>query len=447
MQKKYNHISNVAMVAGSAITIGYMLLIYWISRRYYFTFVQCLAALLAYGIFCAAVARLVTPIEDMWNLRRTSIDVKADGFIYMIIIAFTVAVNLFIIAAALVKSPGAPIITALENLYTRIDTKHYLEIAEKWYINDATDLSYNIVFLPLYPLLIKIISVITTDYLISALLISNILAVLCGVLFHKTALMLTEPKEAATATKLLYIFPSAFFFFVPMTESLFLFLSLVCFYSVLKKNYIAVSIVGILLTLTKIQSIVFIVPIAIEIIADLRSGCKPESRQYLRFLSLLSFLFGLSIYLLVNRAVYGNYWQFLAAEKEHWSQGISYFWNTPAYMVDYFRGWIREGKTALAYALELPNILSFFCSIGFIAYGAKKIRPSILMYGLAYFTVSYGATWLLSGARYASCLFPLALIAARPASRKRVYNAIFTSIYSIAYILYLHAFLFSGVVY
>ena len=447
MQKKDNHISAVAMVAGSAIVIGYMLLIYWISSRYYFTLAHCVAALLAYGIFCTAVVRLVAPIEDMWNLERTSIDVKADGLIYLMIIIFAAAVNLFIIAAALVKSPGTPILSALENLYAHIDTKHYLEIAEKWYVNDSTDLGYNIVFLPLYPMLIKIITFITGNYLVSALLISNALAILCGIVFHKLALMLTGPNDAAAAMKLLYIFPSAFFFFVPMTESLFLFLSLVCFYYALKKNYIAVSVAGALLTLTKIQSIVFLVPIAMEIITDLRSGGKPESRQYLRLLSLLSFLFGLFIYMLVNKAVYGNYLQFLAAEKEHWSQGVTYFWNTPAYMVDYFRGWIKEGRTTFAFALELPNILAFFCSIGFIAYGARKTRPSIMMYGLAYFAVSYGATWLLSGPRYAACLFPLALIAAKPAARKKLYNAIFTSIYAIAYVLYLHTFLFTGIVY
>jgi len=117
------------------------------------------------------------------------------------------------------------------------------------------------------------------------------------------------------------------------------------------------------------------------------------------------------------------------------------------YLAVYFLNDLNGGKAATAFHLYLPNLLSFFFCIGMLAYGAKKIRPSILMYGLAYFAVSYGSTWLISGPRYAACLFPLALIAAKPAARKRAYNAIFTSAYAVGYILLLHAFLVIGSVY
>ncbi|MCL2659511.1 MAG: hypothetical protein FWD64_03215, partial [Acidobacteriaceae bacterium] len=103
MFKFCKNISVIAIVAGITLIVGFLLMISWIAGQRDFSVLRYVPALVSYGLFCVAVIRAVTPIEDMWHIRRTEIDTESPGFVYLMLVVFSVAVNLFLIALALVK--------------------------------------------------------------------------------------------------------------------------------------------------------------------------------------------------------------------------------------------------------------------------------------------------------------------------------------------------------
>ena len=128
---------------------------------------------------------------------------------------------------------------------------------------------------------------------------------------------------------------------------------------------------------------------------------------------------GLAGYLFINYAVTGDPFKFMQYQKEHWSQGFGLFFETAAYQTEYALSASAEGNLRQLFGLWLPNLIYSFGALGLIAAAAKRLRPSYLVYFLAYFAVAIGATWLLSAPRYLAACFPLALALAACADTRR----------------------------
>ena len=58
--------------------------------------------------------------------------------------------------------------------------------------------------------------------------------------------------------------------------------------------------------------------------------------------------------------------------------------------------------------LFLPNLICCLLGLIILALSAGKLRPSYAAYGLLYYAVTVGCTWLLSGPRYLAVCFPIA---------------------------------------
>src|SRR5262245_52876580 len=123
--------------------------------------------------------------------------------------------------------------TELSNLLARWDTFYYHSIAVTGYSWDPNVFRHdNVVFFPLYPLLMRWGGALIGGHpLIAGLVVS--LAAFTGAiaLVYRLALLELGQDGARRAVLLLVTFPYAFFFSVVYTESLFLLLSVGAFYA------------------------------------------------------------------------------------------------------------------------------------------------------------------------------------------------------------------------
>lgn len=143
-------------------------------------------------------------------------------------------------------------------VWQRFDTLWYLKIAAQGY--SPTDGST--VYFPLYPVLIRSSgTVLLGNYLLAALIISNLACV--GALFYLYKLAHIEVGRGAARRSVIYlaIFPTAFFFLAAYTESLFLLLTLAAFYWAKRDRWWLAGALGALASLTRLQGIVLAIPV------------------------------------------------------------------------------------------------------------------------------------------------------------------------------------------
>jgi len=456
----FQHVSIVSMIGLAASAAGYFMFFQWLQHQPYLELGRVVPALLSVICFMYAIYKTVPALEDFWGLKRTKINTSHPLCMYAAIAGWIIFINSFIIAFGFQIESGVRFNVMLENFFGRYgnDTPHYIAIARYWYQNTDCDHRLFIVFFPLYSILIRIVSFVSPSYMFAAYAISNIFAFAAGAMFYKLAmLIIVDPKEARHAVKFLLIFPSAFFLIVPMTESLFLFLSIAVIYYAIKDKYNHVFVFGLLASLTRSAGVLLLIPVACEaigqilasrkivvVVADNTASTLEMSRakqgllrkDLFKLANLLAFPLGVGIYLLINYMVYGNATQFIIFQREHWGQSMYFFWNTITYLTSN----MLAGITDWVMGISMPGVVVFWMSLALIIYGANKIRVSLTLYAMAYFIFAFGPTSLLSGPRYAMVLFPLAIVAAKLASTKKGYNRGLTIAYVVMFIFYFGEF-------
>jgi len=143
----------------------------------------------------------------------------------------------------------------------RWDTGHYIEIADLGYNFDLV----NSVWPPLYSFLIKIVGFFIKPTILSAIFVSNIFFIFG--LFLLYLFVRDNFGEELSKRTLFYtvIFPTSFYFVAGYTESIFLFLSIAVFMLLKKKMWLWAGLISALATLTRVQGLLLIIPIVIEL--------------------------------------------------------------------------------------------------------------------------------------------------------------------------------------
>ena len=327
------------------------------------------------------------------------------------------------------------ILNGLSRLWLRTDSPSYLGIAENWYVTEG-DPRFHIVFFPLYPLLIRAFSYVTGgNYFAAAMVVSNLCAMGSGILLYELAALDFNRRDSLYITALMLVFPGAIFLGAPMTESLFLLLSLGAVYCGRKGRFFPAALLTALAGFTRSVGILLALVLAVEMLLRLLRGDeKPRPILFLKYgACLLTACLGTAAYLLVNYLVTGDAFTFLTYQREHWSQSLGLFFNTAAYQTEYLLQSLLERDMTMVLGLYLPNLLCGFGALALMVPAIGRLRLSYGAYFLAYFLVAMGCTWLLSAPRYLAVCFPLALGLgallrdARPLLRLGVLLALFLS--------------------
>ncbi|MCX6763849.1 MAG: mannosyltransferase family protein [Candidatus Moranbacteria bacterium] len=162
------------------------------------------------------------------------------------------------------------------DLHNRWDSYWYLDIVQNgYYMRGAGNLA-NVAFFPLYPLLIKITGTLfLKNFVLGGWITSIIFLFLSAIFLHKFTKEFHPKIEAKWPVIFLLVYPFAFFLNVIYTESLFLFLSIICFYFALKKKLWLAGLFAFLGALAHSNGLFLFIPILWQYFEQYRFKIRP----------------------------------------------------------------------------------------------------------------------------------------------------------------------------
>ncbi|HIR85020.1 MAG TPA: hypothetical protein IAA56_06725 [Candidatus Galloscillospira excrementavium] len=410
------------------------------------------AALCSAGLFAAVCLRFVPEWLAFWRRERAgqaALPISGgksepryiEGKIFLSLLLVEAAV---VLAVYLLRRRAGYQGSFVEGLsfWTCTDSGHYLDIARDWYLSEGEwDRLVQLVFLPGYPLAVRLVDLLVGNLLYSGMLVSALSFAGAGCVLYRLFWLDCPHGDALRAVRWFCLLPGGFFFAAPMSESLFLLLCAACLYCARTERWTLGCALGGLAAFTRSLGLTLLVPLFFELVSRaVRRRERPISPGRLagRGAALLLIPAGFGIYCWVNYLVAGNPFQFMEYQRLHWSQQLGWFFNTAAYQTDLaIQCWGNNLHNLLG--LWLPNLLATFSSLIVMLLAVKKLRPSYTAWYLAYFVVAIGATWLLSAPRYLIALIPLPLSLARLTRRPAV-DALVSLVSGLLYLLYLYAF-------
>jgi len=445
-----DHASVVWILAVLVNVAGAILFFSWVSSQWGEGLARLVLPTLACFGMMLAIMRAVPAVERYWGVKPTSFVRDHPYRVYLwVLVYLVVGIVIFSITAVDRFGEDRSFSQALLRYFGgwfgeyyfggRGDIPHYFNIAHFGYVDVESNLRLNIVFFPLFPWLLRTGYLVIRNYAVVGMIISIASTLGSAVMLYSMVNSRAGHGEAARAVKYLLLFPFAFYLFTPMTEALFLFLTISVFYWMKRKDYFLVFIMALGAGLTRSLGVVLVAPIIIE--AGRMLLHKKDKRSAIQLaICALAPLLAMGIYLLINYNVYGNPFQFITFQRDHWHQRLDFFWNTALYLPDITWNYLREGHTGWAMGFALPGVISMALVLGLIAYGAKKLPPTYTVYAAGYFIIAFGATWLLSAPRYSLVIFPIAVSMAALTKNKWV-DRLVTAMYASGLFVYLYFFI------
>lgn len=340
------------------------------------------------------------------KIKKTS--TRFRTFLIIFVSAIVTRYVLYYIIYFFVFNPINPstFLDALEQMLLRSDAPHYIDIMRDFYVTEG-DARFFIVFLPLYPAVTSIVNVLFDNLIFSAYLVSDVCFGIACYFIYELAVANVGKKAAKHAVVLLMLFPVSFFYGGAFTESMFLMLCAVFFYLLDRNKYFGAACIGFFAALTRNVGFLLAVPLIIKLIYDIRPFSTKRYNEFIKY-ACYSFIIisGTLIYLLINKIVYDNAFQFLVYAKEHWSQGLGFFPDSISYLT--YRA--VTDLPVYKYNLFIPELISIFLALATLMYGGKYLKPHYFSYAVCYFGITIGAKWLLSAPRYLMVLIPLYFI-------------------------------------
>ena len=355
--------------------------------------------------------------------------VSREAFVYCLKIFVVVRLALAVVAAAAVgllpqndpadvpgwpAPPLEPGISATVTAWERWDGLWYLRIADQGY----SDGDGSAAFFPLYPLAVRALSTLLGGHPLAAALVLSNLAYLAGlVVFYRLGETEFSGEVARRSVLLLAVFPTAFFFLAPYTESLFLLLSALTLFAARQRRWAFAGVAGALAALTRAIGLTLVLPLAIEAIRALRES----GRGFRAALGAL----GAAALVPLGTLSYLAYWErrsgdlFAPLRSQHgWLREFSPLYETfTKGTVEAFR-WIGNypgGYALVDWLLVVPLVVLAMWSV-------KKLPVAYSVYVGAGLVIPLSFIFesrpLMSVPRFALALFPLfwslALFSERP---------------------------------
>lgn len=290
------------------------------------------------------------------------------------------------------------------------DAQHYLYLSEIGYGRGQVSNS----FYPLYPLLIKAVNTVLNNSFLSAIILSNIFSFAGLVGFYLFTKAFLDKNIALLSLILFLSFPTAFYFNLIYTESLFMLLSMLFFLTLYKKRYFFASLFAFLLPLTRSFGIFIFVPFLIYIWQDrnkkpikinVATFNKPiKLHFYPQYLLLLFPVVGLFADFLYMEISTGDFLAHVHSAQQFFvgKRGIEWLANP----VSYFTNFFSRNLTLHGINNSILDRIFFFCFLLSSSIVYKKTdKPMFYYYLLLGFSPLMGS--YMSFMRFLLLAFPL----------------------------------------
>jgi len=300
------------------------------------------------------------------------------------------------------------------------DALWYLRIASQGYATDDGSGA----FFPLYPLLVRLVGVLTGGrWLLAAYVVSNVALVVALVLLHRLTARELSPGTARRAVVYLCAFPTGFFLFAPYSESLFLALAIGTLYAARTQRWGLAAALGLLAATARSPGFLLALPLAIEAVLQYRAVRRPRVLLHGAAAGLAT-VGGLVAYLAFWERLDGDWRRPFELQKQGWGKVEALPWET-----------LWAGAKA---AVQFPGInpggyllVDFAVVLLVLATGvwvALRTRPTYGLYTWAGIVLPLLLMWpgrpLLSLPRIYLVLFPTVWALARLAERYRAHDLV-----------------------
>ncbi|HEY0003506.1 MAG TPA: mannosyltransferase family protein, partial [Pyrinomonadaceae bacterium] len=299
---------------------------------------------------------------------------------------------------------GSVILENASRAMVYADGLWYVNIAFKGYERQPFEASqeHNWAFFPLYPLLLHLAAQVTGEYALTGAALSNIFLLLALVLLHKTVRAFGYDEGCADRTSF-YVaaFPASYFFSLPVTESLFLFLSVGSFFAAKRGRWWLGGLLGALSSATRAAGILLF-PALLLLYWQTHRGRDFWRRE---LLGLMLAPLGLAAFMLYLYLITGNALAFLQVQAA-WGHRAGFFLRP---LFDYL---LNPLEVSVRWDFRLLNFaaatLALVCGLLLL----KRSEWALSLYTLASVIVPLSAMMLQSNARYVATIFPVFLMLA-----------------------------------
>lgn len=316
----------------------------------------------------------------------------------------------------------APIARTLRETIAQGDVNHYHTLSLAGYDRRpfGTDphMSSLYGFCPVLPTLLWLIGRMGLDVLLVGSLLSNLFFFGALVLLHK--LVIALGYDAGTAARALFylaFFPASYFFSLPMTESIFLLLTVASFYAASKNQWLAGGIFGALASATRLNG-VLIVPALVALWWERGRTGSPW-----RVISLALIPLGLLLFMFLSWRWSGDA---LAPAKGVWGRHAGFFL-TPLW--EYVRD---PGVVAVPWSFVLVNFLAGLLAFATIYLLLRQRQRALALYVATMVLLPLSTSTLISLARYMSVCFPIFIAlgeTGRSARTDQIIRAVFIALF------------------
>ena len=298
----------------------------------------------------------------------------------------------------------------LKPLWIHWDTRHYLNIAQNGYTN-VGDERLQIVFFPLYPALMRLVSAVTGgDVFYAGLAVSLVCSALCAGLLYALAEECFDRRTGALAVGYFLLSPLSVFLCCAYTEALFICLTLLTVMLQRHGHPYLAALCGMFSALTRMPGVIVAGLFIIAAIGRLGQG-KLRIRDAAACALQVAIVFmGLVIYWLINDAVTGDPMTYMTYQRENWYQAPGSFWQTTENTAYYFLTTMGDDDWLFTWGFQLVCI---FYVLALLAASGGRLPFDLAAYSFVYVAVVLAPTWLLSGPRYLYALAPLPILKAR----------------------------------
>lgn len=292
------------------------------------------------------------------------------------------------------------------DIWGQWDTGWYLNIAQNWYSALPQNRHQcNYAFFPLYPALIRFLGALTGNFFHAGLIISNLSLLGAAMLLYRLVELDHGRDVAFSSVKYMFMWPVSFLLSGVLSESLFLFLLLGCFYSARKGKWVYAGLAGFLLALTRVNGVFVVIPLFYEYMREKDFRLKGIRADILA-LGLVPL--GLLVYCAYNYILTGDFLAFVHIQSA-WGRQMG---NPLTILADGLLSWAGKPNRVVAAWLTGFTLasLAIFC---------RRIPFSHLLLCLIFIFLPLSSS-LMSMPRFTAVLFPLFILFGRLSQDRRV---------------------------
>jgi hypothetical protein len=274
---------------------------------------------------------------------------------------------------------------------------------------------HNWAFFPLFPLILHLVSYLTGEFVLTGMGLSHLFFLVGLFLLHRLGLSFGLSADAADrCIAYLAFFPTSYFFSVPLTEALFLMLTVGSFYSAKQERWWLAGVCGAFASATRTAGVLLLPALAI-LYWQTHRPLRPLRKE---ILALLLVPVGLVCFMIYLKVITGNPFAFRDTMAT-WGREAGFFLR-PLY--DYLRHPI-----AIASHWDF-RLLNFLTPVFALTAGVVLVRRSqfaLGAYALLSVLLALSSTLLQSQARYMMVVFPVYLVLATWTSRPKIHQMVF----------------------